>query len=906
MDENTITIDKKKIKENYKKGINFFKQKKVMNIIIIIFLLALLMGGSWIRLQNLEALKDSTTGEYMPLALDPFYFLRIAETIVSEGSLPAFDAMRYPSLEVEFSSEILPQVIVFMYKVWHSIDNTVTIRFIDVIYPVVFFVLGIIAFFFLILILTKSKLTAAISSLLLAIIPSYLYRTLAGFADHEALGMFFVFLAFLCYGLSIKLLEKNNPSHKKAISLGLLTGFASAFTILSWGGIANFVFLIIPLSFGIIWLIKSKTVSDNFMKETLSKYLAFYITWFISSILFTTLFGYPLNSIISRFVLSSSGIIGPALLLFMIIDYFLITKGKKLIKKSFEKYRVVYSTVILLIIGFILLLLIGQNIFSLILDIFNALLTPFGLSRTGLTVAENAAPYLTNWIGQVGKIFFWIFFGGAIFVGFSLSEGIKKKKNKILFSLLWLIMISGVLFSRLSTSSVLNGTNFLSKSIYFISIALFLIYIIYLYFNDEIKIKNELIFIAIWLFVTLISVRGAVRFFFVITPLFCFVAGYLAVRLYTYAKKSKDELLKMVFWILLGLVILGLIISSINFWNSSSQQGKYTSPSANAQWQEAMEWVRENTQQGEIFVHWWDYGYWVEYLGQRPSITDGGHANGFWDHLIGRYVLTTPFPETAFSFMKTQDVSYLLIDPTDIGKYPAYSKIGSGEKGEDRYSWITTMILNPSQTTETKEGIVQFYQGSAAVDQDIIYNSEDGEVFLPANKAAIIGVILETNKEKEIKQLGGIFVYNEKQINIPLRYLYYNNQIIDFGTGLEAVAYVFPKLDQTTAEGVNVEEMGAMMYFSPKNMNSLVVQNYLLNNAMSGYEDLKLVYVGSDPIVKSLAAQGYNLGEFIFFNGLRGPIKIWKVSYSENVQVLEEFLSEKGDYAEFDNLQFTK
>ena len=48
---------------------------------------------------------------------------------------------------------------------------------------------------------------------------------------------------------------------------------------------------------------------------------------------------------------------------------------------------------------------------------------------------------------------------------------------------------------------------------------------------------------------------------------------------------------------------------------------------------------------------------------------DERQANDFWDHLIGRYLLTTPNPETALSFMKAQNVSYLY-DPkhTEIDK----------------------------------------------------------------------------------------------------------------------------------------------------------------------------------------------------------------------------------------------
>jgi len=60
------------------KAIEFFKQKKVINIIVLILFLVLLVGTSVIRLQNLPLLKDQTTGNSIPLALDPFYFLRLS------------------------------------------------------------------------------------------------------------------------------------------------------------------------------------------------------------------------------------------------------------------------------------------------------------------------------------------------------------------------------------------------------------------------------------------------------------------------------------------------------------------------------------------------------------------------------------------------------------------------------------------------------------------------------------------------------------------------------------------------------------------------------------------------------------------------------------------------------------
>jgi len=74
MSDDSININMGMIKEGFDKFKVFFSQKKVWNIIFIVLFLAILLTGSWIRTQNLPLLIDSTTGEYIPTALDPFYF----------------------------------------------------------------------------------------------------------------------------------------------------------------------------------------------------------------------------------------------------------------------------------------------------------------------------------------------------------------------------------------------------------------------------------------------------------------------------------------------------------------------------------------------------------------------------------------------------------------------------------------------------------------------------------------------------------------------------------------------------------------------------------------------------------------------------------------------------------------
>ena len=68
---------------------------------IALFLIVLFVGIN-IRIQPIVNgnLIDPTTGDYTPLALDPYYFLRVSETLIAnDGVLPEFDKMHYPALD---------------------------------------------------------------------------------------------------------------------------------------------------------------------------------------------------------------------------------------------------------------------------------------------------------------------------------------------------------------------------------------------------------------------------------------------------------------------------------------------------------------------------------------------------------------------------------------------------------------------------------------------------------------------------------------------------------------------------------------------------------------------------------------------------------------------------------------
>jgi len=900
-------MDVHRVKEESKKVFEFFKQKKVL-IILTIILLALIIGmTAHIRTNNISILKDVTTGEYLTADLDAFYWLRIAETLEENGTLPEYDAMRYPLLKLPFSNELLPSALVFMHKVLSRFSDTMTLRYVDVIYPVIFFILSMIVFFFLILKLTKSKITALLSSFFLAIIPSYLFRTMAGVSDHEPIGMFAFFLALLAFAISMERIEKKN-SWKGAILLGIITGFFTVFNIAAWSGIATFILLIIPLTIFILWITNNNRKEEG--KSNLKEYLLFYTFWIISFISLGFIFSYPTKEILGL-IFSLKGIILPIVLTFIIIDYILIhLKNNKL--KEIGKYRIIISLVLTIILLVLISLIFNQSMGLSISNIISSILRPFGGGRTGSTVAENALPYTLDIIGQIGKVLFWLFFVGALIVGIDFSKGIEKKKNKIIFSFLWILMICGILFHRYSTGSILNGDSFVSKLFYMGSILLFAGNFIWIYFKDKVETKSANVIILLFTFFMALAGISAIRLLFILTPVVCFVSAYAIIKIYEYAKDSKEEIVKMIFYIALVGIIILLVFTSLTYIKTIKAQSSQIGSSANTQWQYSMEWVRENASPGGVFVHWWDYGYWVQYMGERPTVTDGGHGNGYWDHLTGRYLLTTPNPQSALSFMKAQNVSYLLIDPSDIGKYSAYSSIGSdydyvnNKDGTDRYSFIPAMISNSNQIQETKNGTIRIYNGGFGLDEDILYEKEgEKDIFIPMQGGGLGGIILQEENNKFQQPLAA-YMYNGNQINIPMRYIYYNGTLYDFKNGTNSTIYVIPQIKQVDG-GIQIDEKGALIYFSQKTTHSLLAELYLMNDPLNRYDGVELAHSEPDPLETAIERySGKNINEFFYFGGIRGPLKIWEINPPEYIIAREEFTMTSGKFAGLDNLTFVK
>ncbi len=840
-------------------------KKDYILLAVVIFL------GTFIRIQNLHYLIDATTGKYISIELDSTLFYRYAQYIVQHGSLFTIDTMRNYPLGAEISVGVFTSYfIAYLYNLLHIFIPSITVEFVNDIYPLV--AMAILTFFLFLLVRRLFNYKVALLAVaFLNFMPPFLFRTLGGSSDHDALGIMFIFIAFYFYIRGVQ------SSRKKEIVLfGFLAAISALFGLASAGN-AAFVFLTIAL-FSLIEILLSKFEKKDYILLS---------TFVITLTLFWKLFvNIPYNALFTS--LSTS----------IIYFTFIVGSVSYLIQRDYcKKYlqRIphihtlpigVQSFLLSSILIFIISLVLFGSSFSwnTIHRIFDEVLktgTRFSTNRWILTVAENKRPYVTDWFSQYGTFFVYSFLLGSILLFYDMIKHFSKAKHLIT---LYIFFVFGYVFSRYSSDSVFNGDSSYAKLLLYASFllfsAVFTILYFYSYYRDHTtyeqirSLDKKYTFVFVLFFVQILAATSAIRLLFEFSPITAILSAFFFVSLLDYSSLLKNISLRWGFFALIILILIspfsfapGILYGQYQF---SLSQARASGPGYTPQWQYAGKWVRDNTPQNAVFAHWWDYGYWVQSGFQRPTITDGGNFIAWWNYLMGRHVLTAQNDSEPLKFLYGHNASYLLMVQEDIGKYGAYSSIGS-DTNYDRFSFIPTFNLDPQMSEEKRNKTVFFYRGGTPLDEDLILN---GKVY-PKNAAGVAGVFLPlekiplpTNNTQQgfrILQPTVVLVHQNQRIDLALQCVYFDNQLYEFPTyTIPGCLRVIPTITNN-----QVNPLGAVLYLSRRTYTSLFSQLYLLNHRSDyftpAYDDSS-----SAPLA-------------LYEGRLIGPIRIWKISYPKNI-----------------------
>ncbi len=902
MEDNVIEIRKDKV-------VNFFKKNQLW--VIAILVIAIILGmyirslpmmdhngkpGLWDVAKN-----DWTLGP----DLDPWLFLRYAKLIIANGKLPRIDSMRNVPLgfDTTIETQLHPYMIAYTYYIV-SLFHKASVEYSADLFAVIMFGFTIITFFLFVREIfvrkgDKSKFKANVISLIstffMVVIPVLLPRTIAGIPEKEANGFVWIFLALYLFLKAWKAEKDIN-----AYILAALAGITTAVMGLIWGGVI-YIYVTLALAALIAFLLNKVKKREFYM----------YTLWTVLSI---GLMAVLSNRETLKGLLTSISS-GLAFLVFFILLVDFVLSNTRLSKMKVLNGKIPRNIVSLIVAGILLVvlttLIFGPSFIIQKIEVVHQTTFHAIEGRWATTVAENKQPYFVEWSSSFGPfirnvpVLFWLFFIGSVILFKKMLKPIKARDAWILTAL-YVFFFFGIVFSRYSASSVFNGDNFISILFYYSAVLLLFGALLYYYYSyhkhghrDFEKIRFEYILLFSLFGLTLFTARGAIRLIMVLGPIAPIFVGSLIFESSSKFFRTKDETGKIVFGIIAIIIIALSIFAFYGFYKDISAQSYGYVPNAyNQQWQKSMKWVRENTNKDAVFAHWWDYGYWVQSIGERATVLDGGNAITYWNYLMGRYVLTGDNQKDALEFLYNHNATHLLIDSSDIGKYGAFSSIGSNENF-DRFSYIGIMLLDNSQTKETQNQTLNFYTGSIGLDEDMMYNDNGKNILLPSGNAGVAAIVVPNTNSKDGTKFGqpySIVVSQGKQYNIYLRYLFVNNQVVDFKNGIEGGAFLFPRVDQT-AQGIQTAPIGAAMYISPRLLRGMMIQEYVLNDPFKKFPNFKLVNEQPAPVVEILNQQGAALPSFVYFNGLQGPIKIWEIKYTGSEKLRKDYIDK--DYTKY-------
>lgn len=133
--------------------------------------------------------------------------------------------------------------------------------------------------------------------------------------------------------------------------------------------------------------------------------------------------------------------------------------------------------------------------------------------------------------------------------------------------------------------------------------------------EKKFKLKTSEITLVFWLLLISVLLTQGLRFILLFSVPVIVCGGYAFGSLLEMALQ-KD---KIIIVIILGFALL-YAYSGIS---NAVEIAKY--PPENENWLEAMEWIKENTDENSMIATWWDYGHLISYYG-RTNHADGAHC----------------------------------------------------------------------------------------------------------------------------------------------------------------------------------------------------------------------------------------------------------------------------------------
>jgi dolichyl-diphosphooligosaccharide--protein glycosyltransferase len=177
-------------------------------------------------------------------------------------------------------------------------------------------------------------------------------------------------------------------------------------------------------------------------------------------------------------------------------------------------------------------------------------------------------------------------------------------------------------------------------------------------------------------------------------------------------KKIKVQAKPKLNWVMMSSILLFLLTPSL-VSSIGSLKGQKLADNSVVPWKDAGEWIKKNTPENALLIHWWDYGYHLQTFAERRTIVDGGNIGTPLTDFKNRNI------DVAKAFTSSEDKFYEYLKPYNPDNLPMYVLVSIEEFGKsgainfhaNDQLFITSFTVpnsgNPQEDQKRISGILQ-------------------------------------------------------------------------------------------------------------------------------------------------------------------------------------------------------
>ena len=122
-------------------------------------------------------------------------------------------------------------------------------------------------------------------------------------------------------------------------------------------------------------------------------------------------------------------------------------------------------------------------------------------------------------------------------------------------------------------------------------------------------------------------------------------------------------------------------------------------------WKESLEWIKTNTPKDSVIAAWWDYGYWISTMSERPTLTDNATIDSKKIQKIAKTLLSPP--NEAWNTLQEMGADYVVVFVAgqridNVNAEPLYVLNGGGD--ESKKQWFMRIADEPLEKYLHQDG----------------------------------------------------------------------------------------------------------------------------------------------------------------------------------------------------------